>query len=138
MTTLNDARKAVYNQFTDNWIVDGTPLSPFCFDNETMNGELTWARCSVRSMPGGQSTLGQKGNRKYHRKGLARVEVYVPPASGLSEADRLCRAAAEMFEGSALAGLKFYDATTAEVGLVDDDRWFLSTVSVNFDYEEIK
>jgi hypothetical protein len=139
MTTLNEARQLVYNRFLADWKDGADPLTPFCFDNETLDEPpLVWARCVVRSMPGGQSTLGAKGNRKYHRKGLARVEVYAEPGKGRDVADRLCEAAKTMFEGEALAGVKLTDAEIAEVGLVDDDRWDLSTVSVNFDYEEIK
>ena len=82
--------------------------------------------------------LGDPGNRKYHRKGLARVEVYAEPGSGRDRADTMCRAAQNMFEGHSLDGLMFFDTETAEQGLVDDDRWDLSTVEAFFDYEEIK
>lgn len=139
MTTLNEARKLVYDRFLAMWKTGGQPLTPFCFDNEVLNPTpAVWARCVVRAMPGGQSTLGAKGNRKYHRKGMARVEVFAEPGRGRAGADLLCEAAKNMFEGEALGGVKLSDSETAEVGLVDDNRWDLSTVSVNFDYEEVR
>lgn len=139
MTTLNQARQLVYARFMDRWVTNDQPLSPYCFDNEVLDPTPpVWVRCVVRAMPGGQATLGEKGNRKYHRKGLARVEVFAEPGRGRAGADLLCEASKNMFEGEALAGVKFSDSETAEVGLVDDDRWDLSTVSVNFDYEEVR
>ena len=139
MTTLNEARQIVYRRFMALWKDGAEELSPFCFDNERLDPvPAVWARCSVRSMPGGQATLGDPGNRKYHRKGLARVEVYAEPGSGRDRADTMCRAAQNMFEGHSLDGLMFFDTETAEQGLVDDDRWDLSTVEAFFDYEEIK
>jgi hypothetical protein len=141
MTTLNEARDAVYARFLDEWKDDEeAALTPFCLDNETLDNHPTWSRCSVRSMPGGQETLGRPGNRKYHRKALVRVEVYTPPGEGLQAADLLVQKAVALFEGRSLLGttVKLYDAQTAEVGLVDEGRWFLSTFQASFDYEEIK
>lgn len=147
MTTLNEARTDVYTRFTAEWVSGSAPLTPYCFDNEKFDppkdangGAATWARCSVRSMPGGQETLGRPGNRKYTRQAIVRVEVYTPPGSGLQPADTLVQAALAMFEGRSLLGstIKLYDASSAEVGLVDEGRWFLSTIQVYFDYEEVK
>lgn len=131
---LNEARQQVYNRFIAAWPAQ----CPYVLDNETGPSVPTWARCSVRSMPSGQSTLGRPGNRKFHRRALIRVEVYVPPAQGLAEADALSKAAKDLFEATTFAGIKTYDADTAEVGLVDEDRWFLSTVEVDCEYEDIR
>lgn len=140
MTTLNQARDAVYKRFIAEWLDGADPLTPYCFDNEGLIALPTWARCSVRSLPGGQETLGAVGNRKFKRKALARVEIYTPPGAGLQAADALVLAAMTMFEGRSLLGttVKLYDAQSAEVGLVDEGRWFLSTVQAGFDYEQVK
>jgi hypothetical protein len=141
MTTLNQARAAVYKRFLDEWADGDEPLTSFCFDNEVLDGEnLTWARCSVRSMQNTQETLGAPGNRKFKRRALARVEVYTEPGSGLRAADELIQVAVAMFEGRSLLGtaVKLYEVSSAEVGLVDDGRWFLSTAQAYFDYEQIK
>lgn len=147
MTTINQARVAVYERFLEEWVTGPDPLTPFCFDNETFDPPQTpegkglpWARCSVRSITGGQETLGPPGNRKYTRQALARIEVYTPPGSALKPADDLCQVGLAMFEGRSLLGqgVLFTDAQTAEVGLVDEGRWFLSTVQASFDYEDIK
>lgn len=173
MTTLNEARAAVYSQFIALWpigeedditlwrmiqadvfgpntftaFVPGDLRCPYCFDNEVFSPPiaedgraLPWARLSVRGLSGGQETLGRPGNRKYTRQAIVRLEVYTAPGSGLKVADQLCQAALRIFEGRSLpvSTLKLYDGRTQEAGLVDDGRWFLSTVQVNFDYEQIK
>lgn len=141
MTTLNQARAAVYRRFLEEWVDGQEPLTAFCFDNEVLDGDnLRWARCSVRSVVGGAETLGAIGNRKFKRQALARVEIYVEPGTGLKDGDALVKVAMDMFEGRSLLGttVKLYDATSAEVGLVDDGRWFLLTVQAYFDHHEIK
>lgn len=148
MTTLNEARAAVYDRFLTEWVNGGPgPLSPYTFDNEAFEPPMDadgrgepWARCSVRSLTGTQQTLGPEGNRKYTRKALARVEVYGPPGTGLKVIDEHCQVALAMFEGRSLPGTRvmLHDAQVSEVGLVDEGRWFLSTVQATFDYEEIK
>jgi hypothetical protein len=145
MTTINEARDAAYKRVIAEWISGEDPLTPYCFDNETFTppeGEdgrvAPWARFSVRHISGGFSTLGSVGNRKVTRKALVRCELYSVPGSGLKAADALTKAAVDMFEGRYLAGALTYDAQPAEVGLVDDGRWFLSTVQAYFDYEAIK
>jgi hypothetical protein len=145
MTTLNQARTAIYTRWLDQWKVGLNPRTPYCFDDETFDPPAgddgrgaTWARLSVRHIAGGQQTLGRPGNRKFTRSALVRVEVYTVPGAGLSEADGHIQAAKDMYEGTSLAGALLYDAQTAEVGLVDEGRWFLSTMQASFDYEELK
>jgi hypothetical protein len=145
MTTLSQARQAAYSRFVDEWKNGGNPLTPFCFDNEGFDPPidaagrgLPWARCSVRSIGRRQQTLGAPGNRKYTSRALVRVEVYVAPSVGLKDPDVLAEKAQEMYEGRYLAGALTYGAVIREVGLVDDDHWFLSTMEATFDYEQVK
>lgn len=144
MTTLNEARGAVYNRVLAEW----PPVWPdiqFCFDDESLdpgtdaNGKvLPWVRFSVRQIAAAQQTLGAPGNRKYTRRALVRAEVYTAPGTGQKVPDLMCQTALEMFEGRYLAGTLMYGGAAAEQGLVLEDRWKLSTVEVYFDYEEIK
>lgn len=140
MTTLNQARAAVYQRFLDEWKDGADPLTAFCFGNEVLDNEEEWARCFVISLPNAQETLGRPGNRKFKRQAQVQVNVYTAPGTGMSRADQLVKVAMDMFEGRALLGtsVKLYEASSAEVGLVDNSRWFLSTVQATFDYEEIK
>jgi hypothetical protein len=149
MTTLREAREAIYKRFVDEWVSSGTtPLTPYTFDNEVFDppkgtdGRGTpWARCSVRNLDAGQQTLGRAGHRKFYRIGLARVEIFVPPGSGRWDTDTYMMKAQLLFEGRVTppgTNIRFFEVTPQEIGLIEDGRWDLSTVEARFDYEEIK
>lgn len=148
MTTLREAREAIYKRFKDEWMSGSDPLTPYTFDNEAFDppkggdGRGTpWARCSVRNLDAGQQTLGRAGARKFFRIGLARVEIFVPPGSGRWDTDTYMMAAQALFEGRTTPGgtnIRFFEVTPQEIGLIEDGRWDLSTVEARFDYEEIK
>jgi hypothetical protein len=145
MTTMNQARDAAYKRFIAEWPAGAFPTVPYCFDDETLDPPVgsdgrpsPWVRCSVRNLAGGQESLGVPGNRKYRRRALVRAEVFTAPGTGQKTADLIGQAALGMYEGRYLAGALTYDGRTAEVGLVDDGRWKLSTAETSFDYEEIK
>jgi hypothetical protein len=144
MTTMNEARAAAYDRFTSEWPTLHSDV-PFCFDDETLDPPETtdlrpapWVRCSVRNLAGGQNTLGEPGNRKFRRRAMVRVEVYTAPGTGQEDADLMCQSVLGMYEGRSLSGCLAYDGRAAEVGLVDEGRWKLSTAEAYFDYEEIK
>jgi hypothetical protein len=142
---MNQARDAAYKRFIAEW--PGLFVAvPYCFDDETLDPPVDdatqrpgpWVRCSVRNLAGGQESLGSSGNRKYRRRAIVRVEVFTAPGTGQKAPDLMCQGALGMYEGRLLSGCLTYDGRAAEVGLVDDGRWKLSTVEAYFDYEEIK
>ncbi len=147
MTTLNQAREAIYDRFNTEW-PGATSSTPFCFDNEEFDPPkgsdgrgAAWARCSVRQLDRGQTTLGRAGNRKFTSIALAQIEVFVPPKSGRYVADALLEAGKNLFEGRTPptgTTIRFFDVVVSEVGLIEDGRWDLSTVEARFDYEETK
>lgn len=144
MTTLREAREAIYKRFIDEW----GSLTPYTFDNEEfdppggLDGRgVPWARCSVREITSEQQTLGPAGNRKFLRTALAKVDVFVPPASGRWDSDEYTMAARALFEGRTSplgTTICFFGVDVQEVGLIEDGRWDLSTISARFDYTEIK
>lgn len=137
MTTLNEAREAMYQALYSAW--SGT--TPIQFDNEDYDpprgGE--WARLTVRHQDSGQDTLGAKGNRKYERSGIAWTQVFVPKNTGTARADVLATLARETFEGERLAGTTVYftDVIVREVGATDDG-WYQVNVEANFTYHETR
>jgi hypothetical protein len=148
MTTLREAREAIYKRFVDEWVSGAEALTPYTFDNETFDPPkgadgrgAPWARCSVRNLDAGQQTLGRAGARKFYRIGLARVEIFVPPGSGRWDTDAYMMAAQALFEGRTTPSgttIRFFEVTPQEIGLIEDGRWDLSTVEARFDYEETK
>lgn len=148
MTTIREAREAIYKRFVEEWVSGSDPLTPYALDNERFDPPAgadgrgaPWARCSVRNIDSGQHTLGRPGNRKFQRIALARVEIFVPPGSGRWDTDTYLMTAMSLFEGRpspAGTNIEFYEVLPEEIGLIEDGRWDLSTVSARFDYEEIK
>ena len=136
MTTLNQAREAIYAAFVAKW--DVGPVSGYTFDNEKYDppeGE-PWVRLSVRHSDARQETLGSVGNRRFARRGTAFVQVFVPQDTGTQKADDLTRQAMSIFEGVSLAGttVRFLNVIPRETGV--DGSWFGTLVRAEFEYDE--
>lgn len=140
MTTIAQAREAMYQAFVDVWDPVGGPLkSAYTFDNEQFDPptDASWVRMTVRHNDSDQNTLGRKGNRKFGRPGSVLIQVFTPTDTGRS-VDALADDARDIFEGNALAGttVRFYGATVREAG--KDGKWDLTIVEAPFDYEQTK
>lgn len=136
MTTLNEAREAVYQRFVDNFT--GVALERIVFDNEELEdtGTGNWVRVSVRSTGRVQDTLGRVGNRRFRSSAIVFVQVYTETNTGLKQADTLTKEAADIFEGVSFSGLDFRSALVTETG--PDGKLYQSVVEAEFDYDEIK
>lgn len=137
MTTLSEAREAIYLAFQTAWTPTGFELT---FDNEKFNSpdDAPWARLSVRHTASAQETLGAVGNRKFSRLGSAFVQVYTRVDQGTSQNDTLATTAREAFEGLTLAGttLRFLDVIVRETG--PDGKWYQTIVEATFEYDETR
>ena len=136
MTTLSEAKEAVYQRFVDNYT--GVTLDRIDFDNEDFKEPDTgdWVRLVVRSAARFQDTLGKSGNRKFRSMASVFVQVYTEANTGVKQSDTLATEAADIFEGVSFSGLDFRSAVVRETG--PDGKWYQSVVEVEFDYEEIK
>jgi len=135
MTTLNEARDAVYDRFASQW---GT-TSAYQLDNQDKKldeGTVSWARLAVRQMDSAQNTLGPVGARRFRRSAMAFIQIFVPSNKGTKEGDDLAQTARAVFEGASFSGLDFTDGVIRETG--PDGKWFQYVVEVKFDYDEIK
>jgi hypothetical protein len=100
---------------------------------------LAWTRLTVRHTPAGagQRTLGETGNRRFARAGLVTAQVFVPKGRGVTLADRLCKIAADAFEGQHTpGGVWFRNVRMNEVG--PDGPWVQHNVVAEFVYDELK
>ena len=139
MTSLSQAREAVYQHWVDN-VPSG--LDAWTFENELgfrePDQDKTWARLVVRTLPGGQETLGGTGNRKFRRQALVAVQVFTPLGSGLGAGDDLAQAVRELYEAKSISGLDFTNGTISEITPGQDEKTFQHNIVVSFSYEEIK
>ena len=136
MTTLSEAKEAVYQRFVDNYT--GVTLDRITFDNEDFNEPDTgdWVRLVVRSTSRIQDTLGKAGNRRFRSTASVFVQVYTATNTGVKQSDTLAVEAADIFEGVSFSGLDFQSAVIRETG--PDGKWYQSVVEAEFSYDEIK
>jgi hypothetical protein len=136
MTTLNDARGAIYGAFVAGW----GATSPFLFDNEQFDSPPlgVWARCVVRHAVRAQETLGGAGNRKFESLGSVIIQCFGPLDKGAAGVDTLAEVAQGIFEGKTLLpeNIHFTSAPITEIGPTDDD--YQINVEAFFTYTETK
>lgn len=134
MTTINQARKAIYDKFLADW----GATTPFVMDNEEFDEPQTaqWARLSVKGMPNSDLTLGRIGNRKFTREGILFIQIFVPAEEGTSNGDALATQARNIFEGERVNGVWFTSMDVSEPG--SDGKWYPYLIQGIFNYEQVK
>jgi len=134
MTTLNEAREAIYGVFVAVW------TEPYTLDNERFDppDDAAWARLTVRHTGGTQETLGPAGSRKFARTGSCFVQIFVPTDQGVQELDTLATLAREAFEGVSIAGttVRFQNVVLRESG--PDKKWYGAVIEAEFEYDETR
>lgn len=137
MTTLNEAREAIYGAFQTGWVSTGVAWTR---DNEAFEPpqDASWARLSVRHQSGRQDTLGAAGGRKFARTGAAFVQIFTPIDDGVQRADGLSETARAIFEGERLTGttVRFIGVSVREQG--PEGAWYRVLVEAPFEYDETK
>lgn len=135
MTTLNDARKKIYDTFIAEYVA-----SAFTFENEEFNppAGVAWLRLVVRNLVSLQESLGPVGRRKFDRQALVMVQVFTPLDQGTEQADNLSTAARVIFEGRTLTpeALRFNAGSIQEIG--EDGAYYQTNLEVPFSYTELK
>ena len=136
MTTLNEARGAIYAAFVAGW----GATSAFTFDNENYSApaEAVWARVTVRHGSRAQESLGPVNGRKFESSGSVIVQCFAPLDSGASLADTLAQVAQGIYEGKTLSPeqIRFTSSTIREIGPTED--WYQINVEATFTYTETK
>lgn len=135
MTTINEAREAIYARWVANTSIAAANYS---FDNEKYDPPDSgqWARLSVRNTGSAQSTLGPTNGRRFRRTASVFVQLYDEVDQGLRQLDILARETRGIFEGVSFSGLRFTNVVIRETGA--DGKWFQVVVEAFFDYEETK
>lgn len=136
MTTLSEAKEAVYLAFQTAWVTTGLP---YTFENESFTTPSSaWARFSVRQAAWTQDTLGRAGNRKFSRQGIATAQIFTPLNQGTAQADSLATTVKNAFEGVSLSGttLVFRDVLVREIG--PDENWYQVNVEADFEFFETR
>ena len=140
--TQQEARDRMQVEFINNWIVGGgdtSELTPVAYDNEEFaipNTDTAWVRLNIQFNVGFQDSFGNENNRGFRREGFVFVQIHAPENQSMETSDILGRTALDIFDGKNLDEIHFINGTYRNVGNVDG--FYMSMVSVEFQYEEIK
>ena len=136
MTTLSEAREAIYDQFLSGWgATTEVTRDNIDFDPNALS---EWVRISVRHTASTQETLNSPGLRRFARFGSAFIQIYTEGDIGTQRTDELATIARNLFEGLSLSGttVRFLDVVFRETGA--EGKWFQSIVEATFEYDETK
>ena len=136
MTTINEARGAIYGAFVTGW----GATSVYTFDNEQYDppDQTAWARVTVRHTDRQQESLGPLLGRKFESEGSVFIQCFAPLDSGAATADTLAQVAQGIFEGKTLSpeSIRFTSSAIREIGA--DDDWYQVNVEATFTYTTTK
>ena len=134
MTTIDEAREAIYQRWEAEW----GSRTTYTFENEVFEEpeSAVWVRVSVRNITGGQKTLGPKLNRKYERKVVIYIQIFVPKGTGMAASGSHAQFALGIFEGESFSNIDCFDGSVRE--LPEEEIWQPTLVEIFCDYEEIK
>ncbi|QBQ71180.1 tail terminator protein [Shewanella phage S0112] len=140
MTTLNQARKAIYNRFIAAWgSTTEFVLYPEVYKGGDETADQEWVAVSTRHLPTPPATLGRKTTRRFTRSGIIFIQVFTPRNIGTSRIEELCEIAKEIFEG-----VRFDGVWTNQVTISEEDpdasaqKNLYYLVQCQFNYEEVK
>lgn len=97
----------------------------------------SWIRITVIFNEGSQTTLGEKGNRKFQKSGFVNVQVFTPVNKGTDLNDEMANNILVFLDGVSMDyGLWLYNGTIKTIG--DRDDYYQQQVVVEFNFEDIR
>lgn len=156
MTTIAEARERIFSQFNTYWntevvsrgILAAAPVIIFQnvnFDPETdvPSWPVPHVEIEVQHITGGQASLGGS-SRLFRREGIVLAQVKTlkgdkDTQGGTVLNDQLVQVAMDAFDGKHLTGnIWFRDVYPVELGPDDKGQFFITTVTADFQYDQIK
>lgn len=139
MPTEQQATDTVHGAFNTAWSVNST--YPVVWPNkkpdpEPMKQGNPWVFVRITHKSGRLISLsGATGSKIWERKGQLTCEVHIPTGGGTEQAYTLARLVELAFLGKTLDSVRFRSIQIKEGG--NRGNWFLVTVTVDFEYDEI-
>ena len=132
---LTEARNAIYIRFQTQF-----PSLPTALDNQTFQPptDASWARVNVIFNAGFQSSLGRTGNRRFEKRGILDVQVFVPLNSATNILDGLCQDVLNLYEGVRIDRLWFINGRPDGSITQDDGGWYRQSVLFDFRFDTVK
>lgn len=143
MTTINEAREAVYQAFVAGW---GT-RTPYQLEGipfiEPGPG-IEWIRLVVRGLGGTTETLGDVDAKKHRRNAFVLMTVFAPADAGMDEGDGHAQFALDIFESKNISvsgdnyALNFIAGDVRELPLEEDAKSREWEVEVPFAFTQTR
>lgn len=139
MPTREQAVDAIYGAFNTAWSTN--PTYPVVWPNKTPEVEVMkqgnpWAFVRIAHGNGRQRTLaGADGTKLWQRRGQFICEISAQSGTGTNQANDLAELVETAFRGKTINGVAFRVIQSREGGM--RGNWFLVTVTVDFEYDEV-
>jgi hypothetical protein len=143
MTTINEAREAVYQAFDATW-ANRTPRQLEGIPFSEPGPDVSWIRVVVRNIGGTTETMGDLNNKKHRRNALVIMSIFTPADQGMKTGDEHAKFALDIFESRNITvpgdpeRLDFIAGVVREIPLDEDAKSRQINVEVPFDFTEIK
>lgn len=96
-----------------------------------------WVRISVIFNDGAQTSLGEKGNRRFQKSGFVTVQVFTPVNKGTDQNDEMASSILTFLDGESMGSeLWLYNGRINTIG--DKDDYYQQNVVVEFNFEDIR
>lgn len=146
MTTIDQAKDAIYNQLTTEWAA-ASRTEPIAKENDAANHGTAefnssygpWLRILVQENAGGQVALGAVGDRPFERRGQIMVQCFVVADTGTELLDTLLQTVRDSLEGLSFSGVTTFEAVSRPLDESQNDgRWYGKIMDIEFRYKETK
>jgi len=142
MTTLNDAREAIYQAFDAGW--GSRTLRQLEGLQFTEPGpDVEWIRVVMRNFTGTTETLGDPSNKKHRRNASVIMSIFTPADGNMRPGDEHAQFALDIFESKNVATpgggrLDFIAGDIREVPLDADEKSRQIEVEVPFEFTQTR
>ena len=132
---VTEARDKIYNIFRTVWGQRGPVV--WCDIPATPPSEdIPWAKVRLQHTNGGQSSLsGESGSRRFSRRGIVAISIFVPVGGGQTEAYELAQMVANAYEDARL-DVWFRNTRIREMGA--SGAFEQMDVLSDFHYDEVR
>ncbi len=133
MTTVADARKAIYNHFVGNWTETDVVLQNEHFEPQP---QIPWTEFALEHAGDTPLTVaGANRIRRSRKTGFVAIKVNTPYGQGLAELDRLVTIARYLFRNLTLqpGNIRFSKVLSRYQG-VQSGNWEQTLIRAEFDY----
>lgn len=139
--TPQEATDEILTTFRDAWIAqDSSPEVTWPTEEEREFPPDVWASVTLTHGTRTKASIsGSNGKRRYRPSGVFEVQINVALKHDdcLTESQRLARVVTDALENKQTPlGVIFEDVTAQEIGRTG--RWFLTSVTARFEYDEIR